>query len=474
MPVKPQFFATWSHKPGFVEACSLTLAFSAIAGILQGYPESLEVIIMEKRGSYSDQAVLSLNRYPYLLKIFFVPFLDMYYIKRLGKSKTMISVAGVTLFLLLFFFGAYSEEYIRRNSIWVITFLWFTIMIFVVVIHLGAEVWALTLFEGEMRYMGGILLCMGSYAGKAIGYNLFVLLNSPKWWNSNVFKNSSWKLEREILGHKGFVRGVSVLILGMTVYCIVLVKEKVIEGERTKTICETLKTTKEMLQVASIFKILAIFVLYQIFVFTFKKSIELKFIDYGIDRASLVNTQSAVIPIKLALMALAPFFAKKAYLIRQVLVFIFGTISGAFTLLVLVWSLSRGSEAHSGWMMVGFLLRDMNLISEQLMLSKATEVIPEEIGATAYTIFVSLCNTSQDVPSSIGLKIADLVSQAKFFQLVLASIITQLVVVCALWPLAVEVDHSKIEEFRIGEEIQEELNSIDPNLNREHESQLVE
>ena len=191
---KPQFFSSWSHKPGFAEACILTLLLTIIAGILLGYPESLEVIIMAKGGSYSDQAILSLNSYPYMFKIFFAPFLDMYYIRRLGKAKTMVSISAIALFLLLFFFGAKSEEYINGHHTWGITFLWFFTMIFVVLIHMGADVWSLTLFEEGMKHMGGILISIGISVGIAIGYNLFVLLNSKDWWNEHIFKNSSWKL----------------------------------------------------------------------------------------------------------------------------------------------------------------------------------------------------------------------------------------------------------------------------------------
>ena len=445
----PQLFAAWSHKPGFIEACILTLSLSTTAGILIGYPESLEVIIMAKGASYSDQAVLSLNSYPVMFKIFIVPFLDTYYINMLGKSKTVVLVSGITLFFLLFSFGAHSETLIANNSIWVITILWFFITIFSVLMLLGADVLAMTLFEGDRKYMAGILLATGVSFGNAIGYNLFVLLNSPEWWNEHIFKDSSWKLEKEILGHKEFVRGVSVLILGITVYTVFFVKEKVIEGARTNSLTQTFRKVREMVKVTPIFRMMLIFVLYEIFVFMFNKSVELKFIENGVNKTSLVSIQSSILSIKLALMALAPLFAKRAYLIRQVLGFQIGTVTGSLILAFLVWGLSRGSSANSVWMMVGFLLREMHYLSQQLMFSKVTEVIPEEIGATAYTIFAVLRNTGNHIPSSIGLKIVDKVSQKTFFVLVFGSFFVQFVVIGVLWPLAVKVDQAKIEDFRV-------------------------
>ena len=463
---KPQYFSSCSHKPGFFEACSLTLLLTIIAGILQGYPESLEVIIMAKGASYSDQALLSLNNYPFMFKIFLAPFLDIYYLKRLGKCKTLVTISGIALFLLLFFFGVNSEKYIESNSIWVITFLWFLISIFVVLMHLGANVWALTLLEGKMRYMGGIMSLVGVNTGRAIGYNLFVLLNSKDWWNEHIFQNSSYELQGEIVTHKGFIRGVSVLVLGTTVYCLVFAGEKVVENSRTKTLAQTFRMTRKMLQISQIIKMIAIFFFYQLFVFMFNKSIEFKFVELGVNKASLVNIQSGVLPLKLLLLALAPFFSIKSLLMRQVLGFQLGAVSGALILLTLAWNLSNGSGGNSLWMMIGFFLRDLCFVSRQLLYSKVTEVIPEDIGATGLTIFAALSNISKMIPSSIGLKLADLVSEKTFFRLVLGTILLQFVVICFLWPLAVDVDKAKIEEFRIeGAELQEGGGSSDSETN---------
>ena len=91
----------------------------------------------------------------------------------------------------------------------------------------------------------------------------------------------------------------------------------------------------------------------------------------------------------------------------------------------------------------------MNFLSQQLMFSKVTEVIPEDIGATAFTIFAVVKNFGIKAPTSIGLKIADVVSENRFFQLVRATLFVQFVVICFLFRLAVEVDEAKIEEFGI-------------------------
>ena len=309
---------------------------------------------MANGASYSDQAVLSLNAYPFMFKILFVPFLDTYYFKRFGKPKTLILVSGLALFVLLFFFGAESEAFITKNRIWVITILWFVMTIFVVLLLLSADIWPLTILGKDIKHIGGILASAGANIGDAIGYNLFVLLNSKDWWNDNIFKNSSWKLEREFVTHKEFIRVISLLVLFTVVYCVVFVKDKVVESFRAPTLALTLKRAKKMLQVHLIFKMLLIYFFYEIFVFLFNKSVELKFIEYGVEKTTLVNYHSAVLPFKLALMALAPFFAKKEYLIRQVLGFQLGTVLGSVILFVLLSGLRRGSEPNSAWMMIGF------------------------------------------------------------------------------------------------------------------------
>ena len=411
--------------------------------------------MMAKGASYSDQAVLSLNKYPLMFKIFIVPFLDMHYLKRLGKSKTLVLISGTALFLLLFIFGANSEQYIENKNIWAIVSLWFLTTVFGVLFISGAHVWTLTLLKDDRRHMGGILHALGVSFGMTIGFNLFVVLNSKDWWNENIFKNGPWKLEREIVTHKGFIRSVSLIVLLTTIYCIFFVKEKVVDSSRIRTLTETFKTTNRMLQISPIFKMLSIVFLDQVFFHLFSKSVELKFIDYGVDKADLVNIQSTILPFKIALMSLAPFFAVESHLFRQVLGFQTGSISGALILLALVCGLSNGSEANWGWMFAGFFLRELVFIIRQLMFSKVTEVIPVDIGATAYTIFATLNNTAENLPPSIGLKVVDLMSEQRFFQAVLGSLIVQLIVICLLWPWAGDVDKAKIEEFRIIGQVDE-------------------
>ena len=241
-------------------------------------------------------------------------------------------------------------------------------------------------------------------------------------------------------------------LLGSAVYFIFFVREKGVRRSRTKTLTKTLRAVKKMLQVTTVIKMVIILVVVQVFISAFSKSVELKFIENGVDKASLANIQSGVLPFRLILLALVPFFADKSLLMRQVLGLQLGTVLGALILLVLAWRLSNGYEDSSGWMMLGFFLRDFHSLFKPFFFSKVTEVIPEEIGATGYTIFAVFSNMSHDIPSSICLKVADLVSERRLFQLVLASIFLQFVAIFLLWPLAAQVDEAKIEEFRIDSE----------------------
>ena len=265
---------------------------------------------MSQGASFHDQAILSLCQYPYLFKIVFVPLLDIYYIKKLGKSKTLITVAGTVLFLLLFFLGSNSEEYLMEKRVGLITVLWFVITVFVVLFHLGIEVWALTLFEPDRRHMGGILVNLGVHVGTVIGLNLFVLFNSKDWWNEHFFgKESKWRLEHELVTHHQFVQGTAVVLLALIVYSTLFLSEKRLDDSRTQNLKKTFKAVVGMFGNHLMLKLLIIMSVFRFLQSMFDKSNELKFIEKGYNKTTLVNFQSGILPLQMLLSFSLPFIA---------------------------------------------------------------------------------------------------------------------------------------------------------------------
>ena len=77
-----------------------------------------------------------------------------------------------------------------------------------------------------------------------------------------------------------------------------------------------------------------------------------------------------------------------------------------------------------------------------LLFSKVSAVIPEDIGATAYTTFATFSNLSELVAPSIGLKLTDIFGKGSgFYWMVLMALGAQVGVnLGLLWGRATEVD----------------------------------
>ena len=85
-------------------------------GLLMGLP----LILSSRKVSYADQGTLSFASWPYALKILWAPFVDSFYIERLGRRKTWIVTVQFCLGIVSFTSGSYLSQILNidwvRNS----------------------------------------------------------------------------------------------------------------------------------------------------------------------------------------------------------------------------------------------------------------------------------------------------------------------------------------------------------------------
>lgn len=82
----------------------------ALQGVPFGLLMSLPLILSSRGVSYADQGTLSFASWPYAIKILWAPFVDSFYIERIGRRKSWI----VTIQLLLSFVSFTSGDYLSK------------------------------------------------------------------------------------------------------------------------------------------------------------------------------------------------------------------------------------------------------------------------------------------------------------------------------------------------------------------------
>lgn len=82
----------------------------ALQGVPFGLLMSLPLILSSRKVSYADQGTLSFASWPYAIKILWAPFVDSFYIERIGRRKSWI----VTIQLLLSVVSFASGDYLSK------------------------------------------------------------------------------------------------------------------------------------------------------------------------------------------------------------------------------------------------------------------------------------------------------------------------------------------------------------------------
>ncbi len=91
---------------------NIVLIFSlyALQGIPFGLLNALPLILSSRGVSYADQGTLSFASWPYAIKILWAPFVDSFYIEKIGRRKSWIIVVQLALAIVSFSSGDYLSK----------------------------------------------------------------------------------------------------------------------------------------------------------------------------------------------------------------------------------------------------------------------------------------------------------------------------------------------------------------------------
>eukprot|EP01083_Nonionella_stella_P090389 252533_1 len=161
---------------------------------LQGIPLGLIFgslpFVMAEKLSYTDQATFSLSAYPYSLKLLWSPIVDVFYSPKWGRRKSWIfpmqSLMGLTMIYISFHFDKWSGS---TPDVITLT-CWFFWLIFLTATQdIAVDGWALTILSEGNREMQAMCQTVGQTFGYALGFPVFLALNSPeictKWFGSS-------------------------------------------------------------------------------------------------------------------------------------------------------------------------------------------------------------------------------------------------------------------------------------------------
>jgi len=197
---------------------------------LQGIPLGLIFgslpFVMAEKLSYTDQATFSLSAYPYSLKLFWSPIVDVVYWPEYGRRKSWVFpmqlLMALTMIYISYHFEHWSGSDLSSESpqVYTLTF-WFFVLIFLTATQdIAVDGWALTMLSADNRELQAMCQTVGQTFGYALGFPVFLALNSPeictKWFGA----------ERELVTASSFLMLCGIVILVTNLFVTVLVPER--------------------------------------------------------------------------------------------------------------------------------------------------------------------------------------------------------------------------------------------------------
>ncbi|UZJ56758.1 hypothetical protein CBS101457_006078 [Exobasidium rhododendri] len=179
------------------------IALLVVLYLLQGIPVGLAFgtmpFLLKARLSYSDIGIFMLATYPYSLKLLWSPVVDSCYVNkwrvpflgttlRLGRRKSWIVPIQLIVGVLLYLLGLNVDRLllVEKPNVYLITSLFFTLVLFAATQDIAVDGWALTLLSQENLSYASTAQTIGLNTGYFMSFTVFLAFNSVEFGNKYI------------------------------------------------------------------------------------------------------------------------------------------------------------------------------------------------------------------------------------------------------------------------------------------------
>ncbi|MCO5598581.1 hypothetical protein L7F22_052678 [Adiantum nelumboides] len=206
---------------------------------LQGIPVGLAFgtmpFLLKARLSYSDIGIFSLATYPYSLKLLWSPIVDSCFVNswrvpflninlNLGRRKSWIVPIQLIVGAMLYAVSEYADALllVETPNVYLITALFFTLVLFAATQDIAVDGWALTLLSDENLSYASTAQTVGLNTGYFLSFTVFLAFNSVEFCNKYI---RSTALEYPILSLGAYLKLSALCFLFVTTWLLFFKKE---------------------------------------------------------------------------------------------------------------------------------------------------------------------------------------------------------------------------------------------------------
>ena len=197
---------------------------NAQVGIWMGFLAITNQQLRALQISYKEQALLSTVVWTASFKILFAPFLDSYFIKRLGKCKTYILLGALVNIILLILLYDRIDDLIEQKDITTLWYYLFPLTFSVFIQHIGMMAWVLTIFSKENLTAGSAAINAGQTVGYFFSFFIFAILSSTQSLNKWFYTENP--IDKPFMNRKQFIFTLISYTIVLNGYIMLFVPEK--------------------------------------------------------------------------------------------------------------------------------------------------------------------------------------------------------------------------------------------------------
>jgi len=301
-------------KPLFSDNLSLFILF--IFYMIQGivinfFAQTLPIFMVEKGSLLSEIAVMNLLVLPFSVKLFFAPFLDVFFIKSFGRRKSYIVPTNYIVAGLLLALSFQIQHLIDDQNIFILAIVGLATIFPLSLQDIAVDGLGADLFTEENSIYPALAQTIGVSFGNFLASNLLVLLNSKLFCNKYIF---STEREAGILSVSHFLGFFGGLLLVLNIYFHFFLHEEwkePEEGEKDVSLKEKIFSMKVFFTNPLLFSYI-LFLLFNRFAFSLTdSSFKLKLIQKGFPKEAISNILSVLLLVGITFQLLLPRLLKR-------------------------------------------------------------------------------------------------------------------------------------------------------------------
>lgn len=238
-------------------------------------------------------------------------------------------------------------------------------------------------------------------------FNIFIPLNSVDWLNSKIFTKNP--LKNPLISHPTILIFLAMFTLSVVFYIAFFVREKTVKREIDFGILKIFtKNFPEMLTNKYNLWLMFFIVITNIAHSFFRAPTNFTFVKEGMTKTDLTNISTLTLIPQILAVIFSSYFIQNGKLVTYYeYLSIYGVILSSMYYATVIYLKNTDDTSTTFYVHLIINLIGVPFSTQfNFLMPFLTQIADERIGGTAITMFTSIMNASEIIPSTIGLKIA--------------------------------------------------------------------